>query len=495
MTPIVEKWISERIPESELNRYGLAEEGFIPHARIEERLAKGLDPDKQFVREIIAKSMEIRSLSPEETAALIQVEDPALIAEMEDAADRIKRKVYDNRIVTFAPMYFGNVCVNDCLYCGFRRSNGEMKRRVLTLDEIREETAVLAGKIGHRRAMLDYGEHPATDIDYIIQSMRAVYDVKIPLKRGTANIRRVNINAAPMQIDELRRLNEAGLGTYQVFQETYHRPTYRLMHPEGTLKGDYRWRLYVMHRAMEAGIDDVGVGVLFGLYDWKYEMMALVHHGLELEGRYGVGPHTVSVPRIKAANNSPMTEREKYHLSDDAFRKVLTIIRLALPYTGLILTARETADFRKSALRLGITQMDASTRIGVGAYADGSAGQTDDRQQFLLGDTRSLEDLIRDLAKEGYITSFCTAGYRCGRTGKCIMDLLRTGAEGKFCKLNAVLTFREWIDDFASAETRTAADAVLDKELNQIRLQQPRIYDRFAETYRKVCGGERDVYF
>jgi 2-iminoacetate synthase len=250
-----------------------------------------------------------------------------------------------------------------------------------------------------------------------------------------------------------------------------------------------------MHRAMEAGVDDVGLGALFGLYDWKFEVMGLVAHSRELEDKFEIGAHTVSFPRLEPADGSPITENSKFKVSDEDFMKLMTVIRLAIPYTGMIITAREPRQIRRKSLSLGITQTDASTRIGIGAYSKKVNRQESEKQQFLLGDTRSLDEVIREFAKMGYITSFCTAGYRCGRTGKCIMDLLKTGQEGKFCKLNAVLTFREWIDDFASEETMKSAEKVISEEIKQIKEKMPKIYSQFINYYKRIKNGERDLYF
>ncbi|MFW5775548.1 MAG: [FeFe] hydrogenase H-cluster radical SAM maturase HydG, partial [Chitinivibrionales bacterium] len=443
-----------------------------------------------------AKAESIESLSPEETACLLHVEDPDLVTEMELAAGRIKKKVYDNRIVTFAPLYLSNLCVNNCLYCGLRCENSNMSRDLIDMESLRREVEVLAGRIGHKRLIVVYGEHPKSDIDFMEETIRTIYDVKVRTKKGFGQIRRVNVNAAPLSVENLRRLHEVGIGTYQVFQETYHKPTYAKVHPKGTLKSDYRWRLYCMHRALEAGIDDVGVGALFGLYDWRYEIMGLVHHALELERATGIGPHTVSFPRLEPADNAPIAQQAQYAVDDKDFRKAITVIRLAIPYTGMILTAREDAQMRRDLLPLGITQTDASTRIGIGAYSDAEMTcQAGNKQQFMLGDTRSLDEVIRELAQMGYITSFCTAGYRCGRTGECIMDLLRSGQEGKFCKLNAVLTFREWLDDFASEETKTISEPVVQHEIEEVREKMPKIFDSFFKHYLRTVDGERDLYF
>jgi 2-iminoacetate synthase len=498
-------WISERVRPEQIDKYLDGGGDFIPDGEIDGILgdAKTVNSanDKSRVREIIAKSMSIQTLSPEETAILLNVKDAELTSEMEAAAGAIKKKVYDNRIVTFAPLYLSTVCVNNCRYCGMRAGNSSLTRGVLTLDELRAEIEVLAGQIGHKRLVVVYGEHPKSGIDYMLSTIEAIYKTEVPVKNRshTASIRRVNVNAAPMTIEELSLLNKAGLGTYQVFQETYHKKTYAELHPSNTLKGNYSWRLYCMHRALEAGIDDVGIGALFGLYDWRFEVMGLSHHAVELEKRFGIGPHTVSFPRLEPAENTPFVNKNqsKYIVSDADFRKAITVIRLSIPYAGMILTARENAELRKAFVPLGITQTDASSNIGLGAYnkAKGAEVQESTRQQFILGDMRSLDDVVREFANMGYITSFCTAGYRCGRTGECIMDLLRTGAEGKFCKLNAVITFREWLDDFATEKTKAVGETVIAKEIEELKEAVPKVYDTFLDYYKRTVGGERDLYF
>lgn len=489
-----DSWVANRIKEGEITRYLSSGRDFISDAEIWSKLERTGEPDPRKVEDILARSLAIQTLTPEELAALIQVRDPETLRAMQETALKIKKKVYDNRIVTFAPLYMGNYCVNNCAYCGFRHDNLDAKRRVLSMEEICRETENLTGKIGHKRIIAVYGEHPVTGIDYILESMKTIYGVRVPTRHGYGNIRRINVNAAPMSIEELKLLKATGLGTYQVFQETYHHETYEKLHPKGTLKSDYRWRLYAMHRAMEAGIDDVGIGALFGLYDWRFEVMALLRHAIELETRMGIGPHTVSFPRLEPALNADYASHSPYKVSDEDFKRIILLIRLAIPYTGMIITARETAAMRRDAISLGVTQTDASTRIGVGSYSEKNGGQQAERQQFLLGDTRTLDELVRDFARMGCITSFCTAGYRCGRTGKCIMELLRSGQEGKFCKLNAVLTFREWLDDFASPETREAAEPVIQKEVEEIRQKMPKVFSKFHEYLERIQKGERDLY-
>jgi 2-iminoacetate synthase len=491
----VQDWIRSRIKPQQIEKYLDDGRCFIDAGRIETALRQNTSSDPAMVEAILAKSLAIETLTPQETATLLNVRDEALWARMMEVAGQVKRKVYDNRIVTFAPLYLGNLCVNKCLYCGFREDNAQQKRRKLGMEEIDREIEILAGKIGHKRLIVVYGEHPQTDADYICQTMQRIYAVKVKTRNGIGSIRRLNVNAAPMSIEDLVKVRDGGLGTYQVFQETYHRPTYATVHPAGTIKGDYLWRLYAMHRAMEAGIDDVGIGPLFGLYDWKFEVMGVLCHARELEAKFGIGPHTVSFPRLEPADNSPLAAGSPYKVSDDDFKKIVTVIRLAVPYTGMILTARENAQMRRECIPLGCTQTDASTQIGIGGYTDACKEQRSDHQQFILGDDRSLDDVVRELALAGCITSFCTAGYRCGRTGPRIMDLLKSGAEGQFCKLNAVITFREWLDDFASPETMEVGEKVIAKEIDEIKAKMPQMFDEFMKYYKETAGGARDKYF
>jgi len=491
----LDRWVRQRVRADQIERYLDAGRDFIPEAELERLLARSSPPDPVRVREILDKSRRIETLTAEETAVLIAVADPALREEMYRAALEVKLKVYDNRIVTFAPLYTGSLCVNDCAYCGFRSGNRSLGRDLLSMDRIRAEVEILAGTIGHKRLILVYGEHPRSGIEYMADSIAAVYGVRVPTAHGFNNIRRVNVNAPVMPVEELKLLHEAGIGTYQVFQETYHRPTFEKLHPRRTIKGDYRWRLYCMHRAFEAGIDDVGIGALFGLHDWRYEVLGLVCHARELEERFGIGPHTVSFPRLQPSLNSTLAQDSPWKVSDEDFLHLVAVIRLAVPYTGMIITARENAGIRRASVALGITQTDASTRIGIGGYGDGALPQSSSGQQFLLGDTRSLDEFIRELAESGYVTSFCTAGYRCGRTGKKIMDLLRSGREGRFCKLNAVLTFREWLDDFGSPATRAAAEPLIRREIEEIAGLPGAAARRFPEYYERTARGERDLYF
>ncbi|NLW30959.1 MAG: [FeFe] hydrogenase H-cluster radical SAM maturase HydG [Fibrobacter sp.] len=493
----LKNWIDNVIKEDQITKYQDDESlDFINDENIEQKISANAGVDKSRIRDIISKSLDIQTLSPDETSALLNVKDPELWDEMENAAGQIKRKVYDNRIVTFAPLYLSTTCVNRCAYCGLRSDNNVIHRGVLTLEQVREETEILAGKIGHKRLIVVYGEHPESDTDYMAKTLETIYSVKVKTRNGEGTIRRVNVNGAPLSIENFKKMHEIGIGTYQIFQETYHRETYRRVHPQNTIKGNYRWRLYAMHRALDAGIDDVGIGALFGLYDWRFEVMGLLYHAIELEKRFGIGPHTISFPRLEPAENTPFIQNSSYRVNDEDMRKIITVLRLAVPYTGMILTARENAKMRKELIPLGITQTDASSKIGLGAYNDqNEKNQVGKRQQFILGDTRSLDEVVRELAEMGYITSFCTAGYRCGRTGKCIMDLLRSGAEGRFCKLNAVITFREWLDDFASSATKEVGERVIESEIKEIKETMPKVFETFFSQYQKTLKGERDLYF
>jgi len=491
-----DSWIKRRIKSEQIEKYLDNGKCFIDNNRIEAALEGNANSDPERIRDILQKSLAVETLSLDETACLLHVEEPELLAEMQHAAAEVKIKVYDNRIVTFAPLYLSNFCVNDCLYCSFRRSNEQARRRILTMDEIRREVEVLAGVIGHKRLIVVYGEHPDAGIDYMISSLQTIADVKVRTRKSWGQIRRCNVNAAPLPVEELRQLKDIGIGTFQVFQETYHRQTYEKIHPGDTVKGNYLWRLYSMHRAMEAGVDDVGIGALFGLYDWKYEVMALLSHAVELEDKFGIGPHTVSFPRLEPADNTPFVENPEYYVDDAAFKRLVTVLRLAVPYTGMILTARENAQLRREVMPLGCTQTDASTRIDIGGYAERlDEGQHGRRQQFLLGDMRSLDDVVRELAQAGNITSFCTAGYRCGRTGKKIMKLLRSGTEGRFCKLNAIITLREWLDDFGSEQTMAVGEKLIAEEIEQVKRKMPEIYEQFSGSYEKTRAGCRDLYF
>ena len=490
------------IVRDEIDKYLPGGKHFIDDALINRLIAEtdGQAPDPVRVREIVAKAESTcETLLPEETAVLMQVTDPALFEEMRAAADRIKHKVYDNRIVMFAPLYMSNLCVNGCKYCGFREGNALQKRRVLTMDELKDELDVLAGRIGHKRLIAVYGEHPTTSTEYIAETIETCYARKVPAPRtGKLNsIRRVNVNAAPLPVADLKVLRSVGIGTFQVFQETYNRKLYESMHPAWSVKGDYDWRTTCFHRCLEAGVDDVGFGVLYGLCDWRYELLATVLHARDLERWFNIGPHTLSFPRLEPASGTRVPEESPWLIDDATFARILVIARLSVPYTGIIVTARESPASRDRVLDHGMTQLDCSSNIAIKGYSDfaDEAHQEKERQQFMLGDNRSIDEMVRTLAARGVITSFCTAGYRCGRTGGCIMDALKTGREGKFCKINAVLTFREWLDDFASEETRAIGGRLIEKELAEIKDWLPKFYPTVLKQYEATCRGARDLFF
>lgn len=489
-------WIESMIKQEEIDKYLINGKDFIDDKLIQNKLENNKAPEKNKILDIIQKALAIKTLAPDETASLLNVKDDDLWEQIYEAGGKIKNKVYDNRIVTFAPLYTGNLCVNNCLYCGFRKDNDKEVRRVLTQEEIKEEARTLS-KIGHKRLILVCGEHPKTSADYISESIRTIYSTKVKTRKGEGQIRRININAAPMPVKELQKLWKAGIGTYQVFQETYHHDTYTKVHPS-SLKSNYKWRLYALHRAFDAGIDDVAIGALFGLYEWKFEVMGMLHHALDLENRFGIGPHTISFPRLTPATGSSFDSNNKYSVNDRDFKKLVAVLRLSIPYSGMIITARESASVRREIIPIGCTQTDASTKIGIGAYSEQYNEQEKERQQFMLGDTRSLDEIIREFAEMGIITSFCTAGYRCGRTGDKIMKLLKSGQEGKFCKLNAILTFREWLDDFGSEETIKTGEKVIKKEFDEIRkdpfIKKHNLIPVVEKYYQRIINGERDLY-
>ncbi len=496
----IKDWKEGIISNAEIDKYLVDGKDFIDNQAIFATLDRQRQPDPKFIRDILQKSLSITTLSSDETAALLQVTDPELWQEINQTALAVKKKVYDNRIVFFAPLYCANHCVNNCAYCGFREANSLEKRRILTMEEVKRETASVLNE-GHKRLILVFGEHPSTDVDYMVECIKSVYSVQeIAAKSGQpTNICRANINAAPMDIAKLKKLKEAGIGTYQVFQETYHRETYSQVHPANTLKGNYRWRLYALHRALEAGLDDVAIGALFGLYDWKFEVMGLLKHTHDLERQFGIGPHTISFPRMTPALGSWLSDHSEYILSDDNMKKVVAVLRLSVPTAGLIVTAREKADIKLELLQLGCTQTDASTRIGIGAYSDQKKELNKDKEQFTIGDPRDLDEVIREVGKLGYISSFCTAGYRCGRTGETIMGMLSHCVEGKYCKLNAVLTYREYLNDYASPETKEIGEKLIQQEIAEIEgadyfKQKPHLLTRFRQDYGETLNGKRDLF-
>lgn len=459
---------------------------FIPDDKIEAHLEKEKNASVQRIRDIIQKSLDKNRLDPDETAALISVRDPELRQMIMDGAHELKERIYGNRIVLFAPLYVGNECINDCVYCGFRISNKECQRSTLSKDQLIEETKALVDT-GHKRLIMVYGEHPKYDARFIADTVQTVYNTK----HDNGEIRRVNINAAPMDIEGYRTVKSVGIGTYQIFQETYHRKTYEKLHPKGP-KSSYLWRLDGLDRAMKAGIDDLGIGALMGLYDWRFEVMSLLYHTIHLEDTFGVGPHTISFPRIEPAIGTDFNQHPPFKVSDEDFKLLVAIIRLSVPYTGMILTAREPIAIRNEVLRFGVSQIDAGSSIGVGDYSH-KDDESRKKSQFVLGDTRSLDDVIYELAQGGYIPSFCTSCYRAGRTGEHFMEFAIPGFVKRFCTPNALLTFAEYLYDYSSQRTLKAGLQLIENEIAKI--DDPKMQASVVEKLTQMKAGTRDLYY
>ncbi|NLH48792.1 MAG: [FeFe] hydrogenase H-cluster radical SAM maturase HydG [Myxococcales bacterium] len=464
-------------------------ETFIHPEEIEGLLAGNRRPDRRQIEEILAHAREAKGLNPPEVAALLNLEDPDLWQEVFRLAKELKLEIYGRRIVLFAPFYVSNHCANDCAYCGFRCSNTASERRALTVDEVRREVELLE-RTGHKRLLMVYGEHPKYGVKYMAETIAAAYATRTSDPCG--EIRRININAAPLDVPDYRVLKDLAIGTYQVFQETYHPGRYAELHPARTRKGDYAYRLYALHRAQEAGLDDVAVGALFGLYDWKFEVLGILYHALDMEKSLGVGPHTVSFPRLQPAINTPLYHETPYLVSDDDFRKLVAIVRLMVPYTGMILTAREKPELRHEMYSLGVSQIDGGTRIGIGGYSEKEKENIPERQQFTIYDTRSLDDVIRELIELDYIPSFCTACYRSHRTGEAFMNLAKHGHAKDTCQPNAILTLKEFLLDYASPETRRVGDALLAREIERL---DARDHERVSRQVKEIEAGKRDLYF
>ncbi len=449
-------------------------------------ILENVKPDKQRVREVISRSLNKQRLSLEETAVLVNASDPELIEEIKNGARELKKRVYGNRIVLFAPLYIGNHCVNNCKYCGFKASNKFAVRRKLTDEEIIRETEALEEN-GQKRLILVYGEHPMYNAEYIAHTVKLVYGVK----KGNGEIRRVNINAAPLDIEGFRTVKDSGIGTFQVFQETYHPEAYKLYHPSGP-KRDYNFRLTSLDRAQEAGLDDVGIGALFGLYDWRFEVMALVRHTNHLEAVYNVGPHTISFPRIKDASEFDIDPR--YSVSDEDFVKLVAILRLAVPYTGMILTARETPEVRTEVMQYGVSQIDGGTKLEIGSYSSTlNEEQNLNKEQFKVNDPRSLGEVIEELLDKGYLPSFCTACYRLGRTGEHFMEFSVPGFIKRFCTPNAILTLAEYLVDYAKPEIREKGWKVIEENLREINNEKQ--IEEVKRRIELIKQGNRDLYF
>ncbi len=443
-------------------------------------------PSMEQVKAVIDRSLSKNRLSLAETAVLLNADEPEMIEMIKQGARSLKEQVYGKRIVLFAPLYVGNYCSNNCRYCGFKASNKSAIRKTLTKQELIENVKALE-EHGQKRLILVFGEHRIYSPEFIADTVRTVYAVK----KDHGEIRRVNINAAPFDTEGFKTIGESGIGTYQVFQETYHPETYANCHVSGK-KSDYDWRLTALDRAMEAGIDDVGLGALFGLYDWRFELMALVRHVNHLEACYNVGPHTISFPRIQDASEYDLDDQ--YRVSNDDFTRLVAILRLAVPYTGLILTARETRQIRDEVLSFGCSQIDAGTKLEIGAYAENpTIDQNLHKEQFKINDDRTLNEVIDELLDGDYLPSFCTACYRKGRTGQHFMEFSVPGFIKKFCTPNAILTLAEYIEDYATETTAEKGWMVIERNLNE--MGDGHYTGEVRKRIERIRQGERDLYF
>ena len=445
---------------------------------------RGVSSDAARIREVLAKARELKGLTMEEVAVLCSIATQDLADELFMAARQVKEEIYGRRMVLFAPLYISNVCGNDCTYCAFRSANRALPRTALDMDGIRSDVRELV-KQGHKRLLMVAGEGYAASrggFDYVLDAIRSVYDVT----EQHGHIRRLNVNLAPLTAEEFAQLKQAEIGTYQLFQETYHRDTYAAVHLSGK-KRDFDWRATALDRAMQAGIDDVGMGVLFGLHDWRFEILSLMQHIVHLEDAFGVGCHTLSVPRMEPADGSDVSINPPAPVSDEDFRKIIAILRLAVPYTGIILSTRESAAIRRECYALGVSQISAGSRTNPGGYSEGETAAG----QFQLGDHRSLDEVIAELAEMGFIPSFCTACYRLGRTGQDFMDLAKPGLIKQKCDPNAVTTFLEYLTDYASEGARCVGEAAIGCELDKMGAKARRNAEKMLAHIR---AGKRDVF-
>lgn len=438
--------------------------------------------DEQRFDTLMAKALELKGLSFEDVAFLIAVEDDRAIEKLTDVAMRIKEAIYGRRLVLFAPMYTSNYCTNNCLYCGFRTQSGGTRRR-LSLGEIRRETEALVN-MGHKRVLMVAGEDAQLSARDIAEQVEAIYSVKLP----KGDIRRVNVNIAPTDIDSFRTIKASGIGTYQCFQETYHRDSYKRLHLSGP-KSDYDYRLHVFDRCITAGIDDFGMGFLFGLYDWRFELLAMLQHIAYLEKNFGIGPHTLSIPRIEPAEGTEIYETTDWRVSDTDIIKATAILRMTVPYTGIILSTREGGEMRNRLLHVGVSQMSAGSIINPGGYAETDATTP----QFAVQDERSLDTVIREACKDGFIPSFCTGCYRKGRTGEQFQELAKHQHIHTYCGVNALTTLAEYLEDFASPETRKIGETLINVEFG--KMPEGKFKEMAREQLGKVRAGERDLLY
>ncbi len=463
-------------------------EEFISHDEILDTLkyAEENAGNRELISSIIEKARACKGISHREAALLLECNDPELLEEIFSLAKNIKQKFYGNRIVMFAPLYLSNYCVNSCVYCPYHIKNKTIARKKLNQEDIEREVIALQD-MGHKRLALEAGEDPLHNpIEYILESIKTIYGIKH--KNGA--IRRVNVNIAATTVENYRKLHEAGIGTYILFQETYHKENYEKLHPRGP-KSNYAYHTEAMDRAMEGGIDDVGLGVLFGLNTYKYDFTGLLMHAEHLEATYGVGPHTISVPRICSADDINAADFENA-ISDEIFQKIVAIIRIAVPYTGMIISTRESQKSREKVLELGISQISGGSRTSVGGYAVEETPE-ENSSQFDISDNRTLDEIVSWLLKLGYIPSFCTACYREGRTGDRFMSLVKTGQIANCCSPNALMTLQEYLEDYASPETKALGTKMIREQMEKI--PNPAIKRRAIENLKYIGEGKRDFRF
>ncbi len=463
-------------------------ENFIHDAEIRRTLeyARAHRRDRTLIEELLAKAATCRGLTHREGAVLLLCEDPELKERIFALAREIKQRFYGNRIVMFAPLYLSNYCVNGCTYCPYHHSNCHIRRKKLTQQEIAAEVVALQD-MGHKRLALETGEDPVNNpIEYVLESIRTIYDIKH--KNGA--IRRVNVNIAATTAENYRRLHEAGIGTYILFQETYNKPLYEKLHPTGP-KHNYAWHTEAMDRAMAGGIDDVGIGALFGLGPYDYDFVGLLMHAEHLEAAHGVGPHTISVPRIRHADDIELADFP-HAVTDECFERIVAVLRLAVPYTGLIISTRESEVSRERVLQLGVSQISGGSRTSVGGYVEEEKPEANSAQ-FDVSDRRTLDEVVQWLIRQGFVPSFCTACYREGRTGDRFMQLVKAGQIANCCQPNALMTLKEYLEDYAGAETRKLGEKLIEQELSSIPNEKVRAVA--AEHLRELHDGKRDFRF
>jgi 2-iminoacetate synthase len=468
-------------------RSKIAEE-FIADEEIQATLAWAQEnkSNRELIDSILDKAETFKGLTHREAAVLLDCDIPECNERIFGLAKKIKEHIYGNRIVLFAPLYLSNHCINGCVYCPYHAKNKTIVRKKLTQEQIRQEVIALQD-MGHKRLLLEAGEHPRHNpIEYILDSIKTIYSIK----HKNGEIRRVNINIAATTVENYRKLHEAGIGTYQLFQETYNKPNYEMLHPKGP-KSNYAYHTEAMDRAMEAGIDDVGLGVLFGLTLYRYDFVGLLMHGEHLEATWGVGPHTISVPRICPADDvDPGTFSNA--VPDEIFLKIVALIRIAVPYTGMIVSTRESPRVRAKCLEFGVSQISGGSRTSVGGYVV-EEEKEDNSAQFETSDRRTLDEVVHWLLEDGYLPSFCTACYRAGRTGDRFMELAKTGEIATYCQANAVMTLKEYMEDYASDATKTAGEAVIKAELPKI--PHEKIRQASEKRLVRIEEGERDFRF